>query len=181
MTSASLVPCETRRIGPRTQLCSVPGRKGGPVRTLPENQPSLLVTQRFGRVDPRGLACREEGGEEGGDVGEADDYGQGAPGHRVTDAGDLLREGVHYPYGEGGAQGHAEPDAEQCDEGRLYQEGEPHLPPLEPEGAEHPDLLPSLDHGAGRDDAEGRDAYQKAESHKAHEQVVEESLRGLTV
>src|SRR5215213_4520557 len=139
--------------------------------------PLLLVTQCFGGVDPRGLAGREEGREQRGHVGEGDDHAQGAPWHRVTDTGDLLREGVDDPDREGGA----ETDTEQGDERRLYKESEPHLPPLEPEGAQHPDLLPPLDHGAGRDHAEGRDADEEAKTHEAHEQVVEESLRGRTV
>src|SRR5215218_922861 len=75
--------------------------------------PLLLVTQCFGGVDPRGLAGREEGREQRGHVGEGDDHAQGAPWHRVADTGDLLREGVDDPDREGGAEGHAETDAEQ--------------------------------------------------------------------
>src|SRR5215210_4793884 len=97
IASASLVPGGTRRIGPGMQRCSVPRTKGGPVWTLLQDQRSLLVTQRFGGVDPRGLAGREESREQRGDVGEADDHAQGAPWHRVTDTGDLLREGVDDP------------------------------------------------------------------------------------
>src|SRR5687767_15059161 len=97
MTQASLVPCETQRIGPRTQRCSVPRTKGGSARSLPWNQASLLVTQRFGRIDPGGLAGRKESGEQRGEVGEADDHTQGAPGHRVADTGDLLLKGVNDP------------------------------------------------------------------------------------
>src|ERR671920_1272238 len=141
----------------------------------------LLVTQRLGGIDPGGLAGGGEGGEQRGEVGEADDNAQGAPGHRVTDTGDLLLERVDDPDRERRAKGHAEPDAEQGNERRLYKEGEPHLSPLEAKGAEHPDLLPSLDHGAGRDDTEGRDAYQEAQAHETHEQVVEEALRGRAV
>src|ERR687897_527898 len=74
-----------------------PEDERGPARTLPWNQASLLVTQRFGRIDPGGLAGRKEGGEQRGEVGEADDHTQGAPGHRVADTGDLLLEGVNDP------------------------------------------------------------------------------------
>src|SRR5919107_523337 len=181
MTAASLVPGATRRIGPGTQRCSVPGTKGGSVRALPSEKRSLLVTQRFGGIDPRGLAGREEGREQRGHVGEGDDHAQGAPWHLVTDTGDLLREGVDYSDREGGAKRHAETDTKQGDERRLYEESEPYLPPLEPEGAQHPDLLPPLDHGAGCDNAEGRDTDEETQTHEAHEQVVEESLRGRTV
>src|SRR5918994_4237839 len=141
----------------------------------------LLVAQSLGGIDPGSLAGGEEGGEQRGEVGEADDNAQGAPGHRVTDTGDLLFEGVDDPDRERGAQGHAEPDAQQGHERRLYKEGEPHLSPLEAEGAEHPDLLPSLDHGSGRDHAEGSDAYEETQAHETHEQVVEEALRGRAV
>src|SRR5918993_569073 len=180
MTHASLVPCETQRIGPRTQRCSVPRTKGR-VRAAPLDQASLLVTQRFRRIDPGGLAGREEGGEQRGEVGEAHDNAQGAPWHRVADTGDLLLKGVNDPDRERGAQSHAEPNAEQGHERRLYEESEPHLSPLEAKRPEHTDLLPSFDHGAGRDHAEGSDAYQEAQTHETHEQVVEESPRGRTV
>ena len=93
----------------------------------------------------------------------------------------LLLKGVNDPDRERGAQSHAEPDTEQGHERRLYEESEPHLFPLEAKRPEHTDLLPSFDHGAGRDDAEGSDAYQEAQTHETHEQVVEESLRGRTV
>src|SRR5215203_5967491 len=82
--------------------------------------PLLLVTQCFGVVDSRGLAGREEGREQRGHVGEGDDHAQRAPWHRVTDTGDLLREGVANPYRKDGAEGHAETDTEQGDERRLY-------------------------------------------------------------
>src|ERR687897_1800862 len=96
-----------------------PEDERGPARTLPWNQASLLVTQRFGRIDPGGLAGREEGGEQRGEVGEAHDDAQGAPWHRVADAGDLLLEEVDDPDRERRAEGHAESDAQQGHERRL--------------------------------------------------------------
>src|SRR5215218_822774 len=59
MTQASLVPCETQRIGPRTQRCSVLRTKRRSALTLPWNQASLPVTQRFSRIGPGW----QEGGE----------------------------------------------------------------------------------------------------------------------
>ena len=53
------------------------GPEKGRVRADPPlESASLLVTQRFGRIDPGGLAGREEGGEQRGEVGEADDNTQ---------------------------------------------------------------------------------------------------------
>src|SRR5215204_1979448 len=160
MTQASLVPCETQRIGPRTHRCSVPRTKGR-VRADPPLESGLSTRNATLRQDRPWRPGWQEGGEQRGEVGEADDHTEGAPGHRVADTGDLLLEGVNDPERERGAQSHAEPDAEQGHERRLYKESQPYLSPLKAQGTEHPDLLPSFDHGAGCDDTEGCDAYQE--------------------
>ena len=65
--------------------------------------------------------------------------------------------------------------------GGLDQEDEPHLTTLEPQGPHHPDLLSSLDHRPGGDDAQSADADHEPEAHETPQEDEDDPPRGVVV
>ena len=119
----------------------------------------LLVTQCLGWPDPRGL--------QGGQPGRQKGHGECQSGHKDDFFPRYLEGKARYLSGHigdnlrGRDQRQTDPqaDAQQGHEGLLDQEDPAHHLALEPEGAQHADLLASLHDGARADDAQCGDAY----------------------
>ena len=124
-------------------------------------------------MDAAGLAGGEVCGDHGEEIGNADDDSYLQPGHGEFKARYLFPEGVHQVEGEDGAEGNADGDSQERNEGGFDQEAELDHSLTVSDGPQHAHLLPAFDHRSQADDAEGGNANDEAHAHEPGEQVVE--------
>src|SRR2546423_8751841 len=123
----------------------------------------LLVPYRLGRCDATGLPGGEQGSQERGQQGDADDEPQFSPGNAIDQARVKLLEEVDCKdvVCEDQAEHNPQDTAYGPYQERFKEEGSLDKPLVAAEGAQHADLLAAFDHRAGTRNGQRGNAKQE--------------------